>query len=111
MQNIDYATIGQNKAPKQKGSGDGKRNRFFGWIGGVVARANDPSSGFMVKALAVGATGIVIAVVSWAIIDGIQNDRDHSMRISALESSYAATLSEINRRLALVEQEIRNNGR
>lgn len=51
----------------------------------IMARASEPN-GFLVKAIAVGATGIVVAVVAWSIIDGISADRDHSVRLTGLEN-------------------------
>ena len=60
------------------------------------------------KALLYAVCMILVGVVAWAIVDGIAADRAHAERITALESTYAATLAEINRRLGAIELELRN---
>lgn len=66
---------------------------------------NELGSAF--KSLLYAVCMILVGIVAWALVDGIMADRNHVERITALESSNAAILNEINRRLAVIEQEIR----
>lgn len=50
---------------------------------------------------------ILAGIIGWALIDGIMTDREHAARIVALESTYAASLREISRRLEAIEGELR----
>lgn len=59
------------------------------------------------KALLYAVCMILAGIVGWALIDGIMADREHSERIVALESTYAASLREISRRLEAIENELR----
>lgn len=59
------------------------------------------------KALLYAVCMILAGIVGWALIDGIMADREHAQRIVALESTYAASLREISRRLEAIEAELR----
>lgn len=59
------------------------------------------------KALLYAVCMILVGVVGWALVDGIMADRAHAMRITALESN-EYILGEINRRLGVIEQQLRD---
>lgn len=62
--------------------------------------------GSTLKSLLYAVCMILVGIVAWALVDGIMADRNHVERITALESSNAAVLIEINRRLAAIEAEL-----
>jgi hypothetical protein len=59
------------------------------------------------KAIAIGAVAIIVAIMAWATVDGIYEDRDHGGRITALENRQEAVINEIYRRLGVIEEELR----
>lgn len=59
------------------------------------------------KALLYAVCIILAGIVGWVMVDGIVTDREQGQRITALESSNAAILVEINRRLTAIEAELR----
>ena len=61
----------------------------------------------LTRAIAYGATAIISAIVGIVLWAGIQTDMKHAERITALENVQSTTISEINRRLANIEAEIR----
>lgn len=63
--------------------------------------------GSHLKSLLYAVCMILVGIVAWALVDGIMADRDQGQRITALESN-AVILSEINRRLGIIEQQLRD---
>lgn len=61
----------------------------------------------LLKSLLYAVCIILASIVGWVMIDGIVTDRDHGQRIAVLESN-AVILGEINRRLGVIEQQLRD---
>ena len=61
----------------------------------------------VLKSLLYAVCIILAGIIGWVNIDGIVTDREHGQRITALESN-TFILSEINRRLGIIEQQLRD---
>ena len=63
----------------------------------VMARVAEAQNGFLLRAIAVGAVGILVGVVSWTLATVLNNSNDNARAIAAMDARLERMETDIQR--------------